>query len=311
MRFTAARDILARFAWFVVHVLAVSLICFSALSLVPGDPAAVLLRAYEEPVSDEAIRDTQARMGTDRPFLVRYVRWLGHAACFDFGVSFRTGEPAAARILGSLPATLELATAAFVLLVFLSLAAAITATHWRNGRPDLCLQYVSVTLGSVPAFWLGLLLVIVFSVALGVTPVAGRDGPMHLILPVMTLALGASLVQGRVIRGLFLGILQQNYIRTARARGLGEARILLVHVLKNALPGVLVIWGISFGHLLCGSVIVENIFSWPGMGTLVVESIFARDYPVLMGCVLTGSLCFLAVNALADALARVFDPRRR
>jgi peptide/nickel transport system permease protein len=310
MKSTAPRYVITRLAWLVIHVISVSLICFSALYLVPGDPAEVLLKAYEAPVSDKALRDARARMGADRPFLVRYLHWLRHAVIFDFGKSFKTGEPAADRILGSFPATLELATAAFLFLVLVSLATGAGATHWKGRPPDLALQYGAVTIGSVPAFWLGLLLVLVFSMTLNITPVAGRDGPLHLLLPVITLALSASLVQGRVIRGVFLNILQQNYIRTARARGVGSFRIMFIHVLKNALPQILVLWGISFGHLLCGSVIVENIFSWPGMGTLVVESIFARDYPVLMGCVLTGSLCFMAVNALADAAAGIVDPRR-
>lgn len=287
----------------------VSLVAFSLQIICPGDPAELILRSRYETPAPEKVAQLRQSMGLDRPATEQYLAWLGRVLRLDLGRSYRTGEPVAAQIAARLPATLELALASFALVVLLSTLLGLCAA-WRGGRwLDRLLQPLSLGLVSLPSYWLALLLIAAFSLGLGWLPVAGFGGPATLVLPALTLGLGVAAMQGRVLRVKVMEALGQDYLRFALAKGLSRRRIVLRHLLPNALVPMITLWGMSLGSLLGGVVVVETIFAWPGLGRLLVESLLARDLPLVQGVVLLMALAFVLSSLAADLLQRLLDPR--
>lgn len=291
--------------------LAISFVAYALIGLADGDPAAILLqRKTGEMPSQAAVIELRREMGLDDPIPVRYVRWLVHAGRGDLGRSLMTEEPVLASLLKRFPATLLLAASAMALAVAIGIPIGVATAVARGSALDHGARISAVFLASMPAFWVGYLLILAFPVALGVLPVGGMGEPRHLVLPAVTLAIGMIAILSRLTRASVLEELDEDYVRTARAKGLPH-RSVIGHALRNAWVAVVTIGTIRFGHLLAGAVIVETVFAWPGIGTYVVDSIHDRDYPVIQGFVLFTATLFLFLNAGADLLHAWLDPRVR
>jgi ABC-type dipeptide/oligopeptide/nickel transport system permease component len=280
---------------------------FVALRL-SGDPAATMLPGD---ASVEELRDLRRTLGLDRPLHAQYVAFLGSAVRGDFGESFRHQQPAFGLVLERLPATLELAFAALVLAVVVALPLGIVAAIYRGRLADVLAMGFAVVGQATPYFWMGIMLILVVSVELGWLPTSGRGGWRHLILPAVTLGTHFAASLARLTRTSMLEVLGQNFVTTARAKGLGERRVILAHALKNAAVPVVTLIGLQFGTLLGGAVVTETIFAWPGVGRLAVQSIFVRDYPVVQAGVLVLALSFVTLNLLVDLRYGTLDPRIR
>lgn len=289
-------------------LLGVSVLVFLMIHLVPGDPAQVMLQDYGSAEQIAAFRHT---LGLDRPLPVQYGVFLWRLLHGNLGRSIHSGRPVAAEIALRLPYTLRLATAGMAVAMALGLALGVVAAlHHR--RP---LDYASMVLAlagiSLPSFWFGLVLILVFSYYLRWLPAAGADTGWSLLMPAVTLGTEAASIIARLTRSSLLEVLRQEFIRTARAKGAGNTRTVLRHALKNALIPVLSIVGLQFAGLLGGAVIIETVFGWPGIGRLAVDAIFNRDLPMIQGIVLIAAVTFVAVNLLVDLLYGFLDPRIR
>lgn len=284
---------------------AVSLVFF-LIHLIPGDPVEVMLGEAATSTDKEALRKT---LGLDRPLGTQYKSFLLGLAAGDLGRSLY--EPASvAQIVGArLPATLLLASCAMIAAILISFPLATLAARRRGTWIDRLALTFSLLGLSLPNFWLGPLLMIVFSIQLGWTPVSGHGGLSHLFLPAITLGLGMAAILVRLLRASLLDVIQQDYIQTARAKGLQEPKIWLKHVLRNAMLSVITIMSLQFGGLLAGSLITETIFSWPGIGRLTVQAIQTRDYPLVQGCVLVIATSYVLINFITDLLYKLVDPR--
>jgi len=287
--------------------LGVVTLAFVALRL-SGDPAATMLPGD---ASVDELRDLRHALGLDRPLHVQYVAFLGSAVRGDFGDSFRHQQPAFGLVLERLPATLELAFAALLLAVAVALPLGIVAAIYRGRAVDMLAMGFAVVGQATPYFWMGIMLILVVSVELGWLPTSGRGGWPHLILPAVTLGTHFAASLARLTRTSMLEVLGQNFVTTARAKGLGEPRVVLAHALKNAAVPVVTLIGLQFGTLLGGAVVTETIFAWPGVGRLAVQSIFVRDYPVVQAGVLVLALVFVTINLAVDLLYGTLDPRIR
>jgi peptide/nickel transport system permease protein len=304
--------IIRRFFSMIIILFCVSIITFSLMHLVPGDPAYIIAeRLYGHDVSEEMAEKVKVELGLDRPVWIQYGRWLSRALKGDFGISYRTGLPVLPEITGRLPATLQLALAASAISLIIAIPIAVISARKAYSLVDHASMLGAMVGVSMPNFWLGLLLILVFSVQLGWFPVYGRGGLAHLILPAVTLGTGMAAVTARLTRSSLLEILKLDYIRTARAKGLRESTVVQKHALKNAFIPVVTVIGLQFGALLEGAVVVEVIFAWPGIGRLLVESIFARDFPVIQGCVFIIAVMYIIVNLLVDLSYPLLDPKIR
>lgn len=300
--------LLERLLGAVLVVIGVVTIVFMLIHLVPGDPVEVML-GESASVSDRAALRTS--LGLDRPLSSQYVDYLGGLLRLDLGDSIHQRVPVTTLLAERLPATAELAAITLLLTLCLALPLGVVAavrrgTWWDTGATGISLLGVSI-----PNFWLGPLLIMVFSLWLGWLPVSGRDAPASVILPALTLATGLVAVLSRMVRSAMLETLQEDYLRTARAKGLPGMRVIVRHALRNALLPVITLLGLQLGSLLAGAVITETVFSWPGIGLLTIESIQSRDYPVVQACVLLVSLVYIVVNLLTDLLYAWVDPRIR
>jgi peptide/nickel transport system permease protein len=299
------RFILRRLAQSIFVVAAVVLLVFS-LVFMSGNPAALLL---PPDASHEEIAAFSKAMGFDQPFWWQFLRFAGHLLTGDFGRSWRFQEPALPLVLSRLPATLELALAAALLSLAIALPLGVISAVRKDTRLD-GISMVAALLGqSVPGFWLGLMLILIFAVELRWLPTSGRHGLQYLVLPAVSLGVALAGRNARLVRSCMLEVLNEDYIRTARAKGLPEWRVILKHALKNALLPILTIMGLEFGSLLGGTIITETVFSWPGIGLLAVEAISGRDYPVVQAVVIIGSLSFVIINLGVDLLYTKLDPR--
>jgi peptide/nickel transport system permease protein len=300
--------LLQRLADTLLTLLLVSGLVFLLIHLIPGDPVDVMLGESARAADREALR---AQLGLDRPLWQQLVNFYAGLAQGDMGTSLHQGRPVVTLLAERLPATLELAIAALALALLASLPLGVVAAR-RVGRwPDRTASGLALLGLSIPNFWLGPLLILVFSIGLGLTPVSGRDAPLSLLLPALTLGLSLAALNTRMVRGSLLEVLGQPYVRTARAKGLGEGRAVWRHALPNAALPVLTLLGLQLGHLLAGAVITETVFSWPGIGSLLIDAIRQRDYPVVQGCVLFISSAYVLVNALTDLAYGWIDPRTR
>jgi len=303
------RTLVARAMHLVAALFVVSVGAFALFALAPGDPAEVILRDRNEAPDPAQVAALRQELGLDDPLAVRSARWLVRACRGDLGHSWRTGAPALAEVARRAPATLQLAGCSFLLVVLFSVAAGVVAAFNRGRPADHVLRIASVLTISLPNYWLGLLLISVVAVQIGWLPVMGRGSPAHLILPALTLSAGAAALQGRVLRATLLQVMAADHIRFAQAKGLPPRVILLRHALPNALPPLVTMWAVSLGHLLGGSVVVETVFAWPGIGQLTVTSVLGRDIPVVQAILLTVAAVFMLVNLAADLVNRRIDPR--
>jgi peptide/nickel transport system permease protein len=250
-------------------------------------------------------------LGLDRPLAEQYLNYLGRLAQLDLGVSLHDQRPVADLLLERAGPTLELALAALVLALLIALPIGVLAAQHQGRALDGAAMGLSLIGAAIPNFWLGPMLILVFSLWLGWTPVSGRDGWVSLILPAVTLGTGLAAVLARMVRSCVLEVLGEDYVRTAQAKGLGPAAVLWRHALRNAWLPILTLIGLQLGALLAGAVITETVFAWPGLGSLLVEAIQQRDYPVVQGAVLLVSLTYVLVNGATDLAYGLLDPRTR
>jgi len=287
-------------------ILGVSVCVFLIIHLMPGDPARIMAGID---ASDADVRQVRRSLRLDEPLILQYYHFIGRAAVGDFGVSFRTRRPVIEEIGGRYFNTLLLGVASmFVALLFGGITGIISAVRKYSIFDNLSLL-VSLIGVSMPTFYLGLLLMLFFSVKLGLLPLAGKESWLHVILPAITLGTPSAAVISRMVRSSLVEVLGQDYIRTARAKGLTEWAVINRHALRNAMITVVTVVGLQVGYLLGGAVVTETVFAWPGIGRLVVQSILARDFPVVQASVLILAVTFVLVNLLTDLLYGVLDPR--
>jgi peptide/nickel transport system permease protein len=299
------RYVLGRIGGGVVAIWAVATVVFVILR-VTSDPASLLLPLE---ATQEDIARLKSSLGLDQPLPVQYARFIGGAATGNFGLSFRYQEPAMKLVLERLPATLELASLALLLALVISVPLGILSAVRRDSVFDYVASFLSFLGFAVPVFWLGTMLIILFSVQLRWLPTSGRGGPEQLVLPVLTLATWPLGQFTRLVRSEVLSVLGEDYVRTARAKGLTEWLVLTRHALKNASISLLTLAGIILGALLGGAIITETIFGWPGMGRLAVQSIQNRDFPVIEATVIFMAGIFVVLNLVVDLLYGALDPR--
>ena len=300
--------LVGRLAAAALVVLGVCTLVFLLIHLVPGDPVEAMLGEGARPADRAALT---AALGLDRPLGEQYLSYLARLSRLDLGQSFVYQRPVADLLAERLPATLTLAAVALGLALLLAVPLGVLAACRRGLALDGAAMGFSLLGSSIPNFWLGPLLILVFSLWLGWTPVSGREGPASLILPALTLGTSLAAILARMVRSSVLEVLGEDYIRTARAKGLSPAAVLWGHALRNAWLPVLTLVGLQLGGLLGGAVITETVFAWPGVGSLLVEAIQGRDYPVVQGCVLLISLAYVLVNTGTDLVYAWVDPRIR
>jgi ABC-type dipeptide/oligopeptide/nickel transport system permease component len=281
---------------------------FLLIHLIPGDPAQAMLGEAAPQGDVDALR---AQLKLDRPLLEQYVEFLGGLIRADLGASLRTRTSVTGQIAERLPATFELALAAMLVAMVVAVPLGIAAAAWRGSLVDYAAMAVAMGGMAIPNFWLGPLLAIVFAVELGWLPVSGRGGIDHLVLPALSLGLALAAMLARMTRASLLEELREPYVRAARARGISRARAVIAHAFRNSLIPVVTILGFQFGAVLTGAVITETIFSWPGIGRLLIQSIGFRDYPLVQGCILLIAVTYVAVNLLTDLAYGLLDPRIR
>lgn len=303
-----SRYIIARLLWLVPILLGVSLLVFSIMKLLPGDVARTLVGTEGTAEDIVAMRRT---LGLDRPVYVQYLRFLGRLVRLDFGNSAVTRQPVIEEIASRARPTVELAVAALVIALVLGLASGIISATMRYSFWDNLATLVSLVGISMPIFWLGLMLMLLFSVRLGWLPSTGAGTPAQLVLPALTLGSASTAIIARQTRSSLLEVLQQDYVRTARAKGLGGSMVLLRHALPNALIPTVTVVGLQVGYLLGGSVLTETVFARPGLGRLLVESIRSRDIAVVQATIMLLALIFILVNLVVDLLYVRLDPRIR
>lgn len=331
------RTLIERLLQLVPVLLGAALVVFLMTTLTPGDPVEIMLG--NEPHTPEQEASLRRDMGLDLPLHERFLHFIGNAATGNFGLSFFHRRPVADVILERLPATIELALAAILVALAIALPCGVAAALYRGSPIDRAVTVVSVAGVAMPNFWLGILLIMFVSVELGWLPVSGRvsrgvdlhggtgfllidaaltgsprivlDVLSHLALPALTLGTALSALLMRVTRTSMIEVLHQDYVAFAEAKGLSRRRILVRHTLRNALIPVVTVTAIDVGNLLAGSVVVESVFAWPGVARVLVEGVFARNYPLVQACVLTFAVVYILVNFLADILYTVLNPRIR
>lgn len=292
--------------------LGISFIAYVLAVLAPGDPAELILNArLDQPPTEQQLVQFREANGLDDPFLVQYGSFVAGLLRGDFGTSFRSGEPVLDELTARFPSTLQITVPAFALALLLAVLIGVLSALRRNSVADHTSRVAALVSDSVPSFVLAYLLIIVFSVQLGLLPVAGKGGWDHLVLPVLTLALATMASLMRLTRSSFLEVLGEDYVRTARAMGLRWRTIVFRNALKNALIPVLTVAALLFAGFVTGTAIVETVFAWPGVGKFVVDSIFARDYAVIQGFVVFAGTVFVLVNLVVDLLYVRLDPRVR
>ena len=287
-------------------LLGVVFVVMLTVELIPGDAVALMLGEH---ATREAVAKLRDFLGLDKPLAVRYVEYLGRVARGDLGRSMQQNRPVVDELADAWPATLELTMAALALAAIVGVAAGVVSAVWPNGVFD-ALARIGALLGlSMPVFWIGLVLIVVFSLWLPWFPVGGAGSPSHLVLPAVTLALPSIAMVARMTRSSVLEVLREDYVRTARAKGVAERLVVAKHALRNAFIPIVTLLGLQAGQLMGGAVLTETVFAWPGLGRLMVKAIFARDYVLLQGAVLVFALAFVVVNLLVDLSYGALDPR--
>ena len=317
-------------------LLGVSIIVFLLIHMIPGDPIDIMLGDRVTEAAREALVE---RLGLNEPLHTQYWQWLTNAVRGDFGISIRSNQPVIEEIISRLPATVELTVVALFIAVFFGIFIGVSAARHRNTPIDYSMIGISLLGVSIPIFWLGMMLIFLFSVMLGWLPVSGRltmgqvipqitglylvdslvagnirafsDSLKHLLLPAFSLATVSLALVVRVTRSSMLDVLSEDYIRTARAKGVRENKVVYVHALKNAMIPVITVIGLQLAKLMGGAILTETVFSWPGIGRLLVTAIGVRDYPVVQGVVFFVAFAFIAINIVVDLVYAYLDPRIR
>lgn len=303
-----ARHLLQRFLLTLPALWLVLTLVFLMIHIVPGDPVEQMLGEGAAPGELVQLRHA---LGLDLPLHVQYGRYLRQLARGDFGESFKFQAPVRRIIFERYPATLQLAFLALVVCAAIAIPAGVLAAHRRGDAADRAVGVFTLLGLAVPNFALGPVLILLFSIELGLLPVSGRGGAASYFLPAATLGAALAAILTRMVRGSMLEELSADYVRTARAKGLSTRAVLFRHAFRNALIPIITILGLQFGTLLAGTIVTETIFSWPGIGRLTVQAISARDYPLLQGCILVIASSYVIVNLLTDILYAVIDPRVR
>lgn len=277
----------------------------------PGDPATMILKKSGMRVSQELIDQKREELGLNEPFLIQYATWIKHSAMGDLGISYKSGKAVKAQLLTAMPYTLSLAGGSFLLIILLSTPIGIICAYKENGSFDKAVRVIIYLLSAMPSFFIGVVFIYVFSLKFGLLPVVSKGNTMGLVGPSIVLALTLQPWYIRQIKGITMSELQKEYVAGLRFRGVSEARILFVHVLRNCAYQIITLFGMAAGGLLGGAVVIESIFTWPGLGKLAVDAITYRDYPVIQGFVLWMALIYLLINGLVDLLGFLLDPRVR
>ena len=286
----------------------VATLVFSLIHLVPGDPAAAMLGESASPAD---LEDLRSKLGLDRPFLAQYGHYLAGLVSGDLGTSFRYGTPVGREITQRLGATTELAVVAMAVAIVIALPLGILGALYRGRAVDQAAMTVSLAGIAMPNFWLGPLLAIIFSVQLGWLPVSGTGTWRHLVLPAVTLGAALAAMTARMTRASLIDELGELYVLAAEARGVSRLGAVIRHALRNSLIPVVTIVGLQLGSVLTGTIITETIFSWPGVGRLLIQAISFRDYPLVQGCILLIAVTYVAMNLIVDVLYAWLDPRIR
>jgi peptide/nickel transport system permease protein len=303
-----ARYLVRRLVLTIPVLLGVATLVFALIHLVPGDPAQAMLG---EGASQEEVQRLRTSLGLDRPLLAQYTAFLGGLVRGDLGTSFRYNTPVTTQITSRLGNTAKLALAAMLVAIVFAVPLGIVAAVFRGRAPDHIAMTMALAGISMPNFWLGPLLAILFAVYLGWLPVSGTGSLAHLVLPAVTLGAALSAILARMTRASLLEELRELYVLAARARGLSGARAVLRHAFRNSLIPVVTIIGLQFGAVLTGTIITETIFAWPGLGRLLIQAINFRDYPLVQGCILFISVTYVLMNLLTDLTYGMLDPRIR
>lgn len=288
----------------------VSVLTFSLTYLTPGDPAETILRQQTgRPPTQEQVEAFRTEHGLDEPLLTQYVNWLTGVLQGDLGSSYGSGRAVSELLVSHLPATIELAVAAMVVALAIAVPAGVMSAVHQGEWIDISSQLAALVGVSLPNFWLGYMLIIVFSLHLGMFPVAGTGGLSHLVLPAITLGTGMAAIITRLVRTSMLDVLDSEYVDAARSKGLRDRIVVYKHALRNALIPVVTVVGLQLGFVLNGAVVIEIVFQRPGLGNLLVDAVFARDYPIVQGVVLVVAVSFVVTNLLVDLTYRYLDPR--
>ncbi|SHJ70827.1 peptide/nickel transport system permease protein [Anaerobranca californiensis DSM 14826] len=298
--------ILKRLLMLIPVILGVTFIVFTIMYMTPGDPAQMMLGEKAPEAAVEALRE---EMGLNDPFLVQYFRFVGNAARGNFGRSYISKREVSIEIINRFPATLQLATFGVLIAVIIGIPVGIISATRQYSIFDSVSMFFALLGVSMPNFWQGLMLILIFAVSLRWLPSSGYGSFQHIILPALTLGTSAAAIITRMTRSSMLEVIRQDYIRTARAKGVAENKVILKHALKNALIPIITVVGLQFGYLLGGAVLTETVFSWPGIGRLLVEAIRQKDTPMVQACVVFIAVTFSIVNLAVDILYAFVDPR--
>jgi peptide/nickel transport system permease protein len=298
--------VLRRLLLAVPVLLGVVFVVMLTVDLLPGDAVTLMLGEH---ATKDAIAKLRDHLGLDKPFFVRYLEYVGRVVRGDLGRSIQQNRPVSDELADAWPATLQLTVAALVLAAVAGIVAGVASAVWPNSIFDALARLGSLFGLSMPIFWTGLVLIVVFSLWLNWLPVGGAGSLNHLVLPAVTLALPSVAMIARMTRAAVLDVLREDYVRTARAKGVAEFWVLARHTLRNAFIPILTLLGLQSGQLMGGAVLTETVFAWPGLGRLMVKAIFARDYILLQGAVLVFALAFVVINLLVDLSYGLLDPR--
>ncbi|MBD1383438.1 nickel ABC transporter permease [Metabacillus arenae] len=305
-------QILARkFFEVLFFMLFITFVSFLFVRLAPGDPVLTILNVDELAVSQEQVEELREELGFNKPLLVQYGLWLLKFIQLDFGNSYVTGQPVMDMILMGLPATIELAVGSLIVMLVVAIPLGSLSALYRNSWIDQVTRILSIIGAAIPSFWLGLIFIDLFGVRFNWLPTMGRDGIASLVLPSLTLGLAISSVYVRLLRSSLLDSLSQEFIRAARARGLAEQRIFLMHAFRHSLPPVITVFGVSLGSLIGGVVVIEVLFAYPGIGKLVVDAIRQRDYPLIQGYILIMAIFVFILNTFVDLSYRYLNPEMK
>ncbi|PEJ53610.1 peptide ABC transporter permease [Bacillus sp. AFS002410] len=298
--------ILNRIVSAIIVIFGISILSFFLIHLIPGDPVKIMLGLNASP---EQVAKLTHHLGLDKPLLVQYLQYINNVFHGDFGTSLKTGRPVLTEILDRFPETIKLAATGMVFAVIIGIALGILAAKYKDTIIDTFCTGLATLGVSIPSFWLGILLILVFSVKLSWFPIADGTGLRSLILPAITLGVVMSTMISRLTRNGMVEVLSNDFIRTARSKGLEERHILFRHAFRNVLIPIITVIGLQIAALLGGTVIIEQVFNWPGLGTLSIGAIMSRDFPMIQGTVLFMGAVYVSVNILVDIVYSLIDPR--
>ncbi len=302
------RIIAGKFFEVLLFMLFLTFVSFLFVRMAPGDPVLTILNVDELSVSQEQVEELREDMGFNKPLLAQYGLWLMKFIQLDLGTSYVTGQPVMEMLLQSLPATIELSIGSLVVMLAVAIPLGSLSAIYRNSWIDQVSRTLSILGAAIPSFWLGLILIDILGVRFSLFPTMGREGFSSMILPSLTLGLAISSVYVRLLRSSLLDSLSQEFVRSARARGLSDRRIFVMYAFRHSLPPVITVFGVSLGSLIGGVVVIEVLFAYPGIGKLVIDAIRQRDYPIIQGYILIMAMIVFIVNTCVDLSYRYLNP---